>query len=137
MNLVALVGNLATDPEVRHTGDGRAICTFRLAVSRANDSNEADFFTVVAWQRQAEVCAEYLSVGRRVAVDGRLHHSTWEVEAQDGTKQRRSKVEVVAHRVEMLGGARKDRERERAAEATEAEASLASADAVPTPEFAL
>ena len=104
MNVTVLVGNLATDPELRHTSGGRAVCTFRLAVSRPGGS-EADFFTVVAWERQAEVCKEYLTIGRRVAVEGRLHHSTWEVE--DG---KRSKVEVIAHRVEMLGGPRRDRD---------------------------
>lgn len=98
MNLVALVGNLATDPELRHTASERAVCTFRLAVSRPG-GQEADFFTVVTWEKQAQVCAQYLRVGRRVAVDGRLHHSTWK--AEDGSG--RSKVEVVAHRVEMLG----------------------------------
>jgi single-strand DNA-binding protein len=103
MNVVALVGNLATDPELRHTSADRAVCTFRLAVSRPG-GKEADFFTVVAWERQAEVCKEYLSVGRRVAVDGRLHHSTWQVEEGEGKPaSRRSKVEVVAHRVELLG----------------------------------
>lgn len=123
MNIVALVGNLATDPELRHTGGGTAVCTFRLAVSRPG-GEQADFFTVVAWERQAEVCAQYLSVGRRVAVDGRLHHSTWE--AEDG---RRSKVEVVAHRVEMLGKPRRDEEQPAAAspEAAEPEVELALA----------
>lgn len=98
MNVVALVGNLATDPELRHTAGGRAVCTFRLAVSRPGNE-QADFFTIVVWERQAEVCKEYLSIGRRVAVEGRLHHTTWEVE-----EGRRSAVEVVAHRVGMLGG---------------------------------
>jgi single-strand DNA-binding protein len=102
MNIVALVGNLATDPELRQTSGGRAVCSFRVAVSRPGGT-EADFFTVVAWERQAEVCAEFLGVGRRVAIDGRLHHSTWSTE--DG---RRSKVEVIAHRVEMLGKQRRD-----------------------------
>ncbi len=109
MNIVALVGNLATDPEIRVTEGKRKVCTFRLAVSRS-DGATADFFTVVAWERQAEVCAEYLSVGRRVAIDGRLHHSTWQVESVDPDKkpERRSKVEVIAHRVEMLGKPRRD-----------------------------
>ena len=97
MNMVALVGNLASEPELRHTANGRAVCTFRVAVSRVG-GEQADFFTVVAWERQAEVCREYLTLGRRVGVEGRLHHSTWEVE--EGS---RSKVEVVAHRVELLG----------------------------------
>ena len=104
MNIVALVGNLASDPELRHTDAGKAICTFRIAVSRSNGT-EADFFDVVAWERQAEVCAEYLTIGRRVAVDGRLHHTSFEVEI-DGETKRRSKIEVVAHRIEMIGGPR-------------------------------
>lgn len=97
MNMVALVGNLASEPELRHTATGRAVCTFRVAVSRVG-GEQADFFTVVAWERQAEVCREYLTLGRRVGVEGRLHHSTWESE-----EGRRSRVEVVAHRVELLG----------------------------------
>jgi single-strand DNA-binding protein len=101
MNIVALVGNLATDPELRTTPGGKAVCTFRLAVSRAGGS-EADFFTIVAWERQAEVCKEYLAIGRRIAVSGRLHHSSWDTE--DG---RRSRVEVIAHNVEMLGKPRR------------------------------
>jgi single-strand DNA-binding protein len=125
--MVALVGNLATDPELRHTAGGRPVCTFRIAISRPN-GQEADFFSVVTWERQAEVCAEFLSVGRRVAIDGRLHHSTWEVEGN-----RRSKVEIVAHRVEMLGRPRKE----------EPDVNLAPAaedvrhEEVPTDEFAL
>jgi single-strand DNA-binding protein len=100
MNVVALIGNVATEPEMRYTPSGRAVCTFRLAVSRPG-GEEADFFSIVTWERQAEVCNEYLSLGRRVAIEGRLHHSTWE--AEDG---RQSKVEVVASRVELLGAAR-------------------------------
>ena len=102
MNIVALVGNLATDPELRQTSGGRAVCTFRLAVSRAG-GEQADFFTIVAWERQAEICNEYLAVGRRIAVEGRLHHSTWKVEESP-----RSKVEVIAHRVELLGKPKRD-----------------------------
>lgn len=102
MNIVALVGNLATDPEFRRTNGEHALCTFRLAVSRSNGT-DADFFTVVTWDRQAEVCRDHLSIGRRVAVEGRLHHSTWT--AEDDT--RRSRVEVIAHRVHMIGPPRK------------------------------
>lgn len=98
MNLVAIIGNVASDPELRHTPSGKAVCTFRVAVSRPG-GDEADFFGVVAWERQAEVCSEYLTKGRRVGVEGRLHHSTWQTESGD----KRSKVEVVANRVQLLG----------------------------------
>ena len=100
MNIVALIGNLAADPELRYTPGGKAVCTFRLAVSRPGAA-EADFFTVVAWERQAEVCGQYLSKGRRVGVDGRLHQSTWTTD-----EGKRSKVEVIAHRVELIGSSK-------------------------------
>jgi len=98
MNIVALIGNVAAEPELRYTPTGRAVCEFRLAVSRMG-GDEADFFTVVAWERQAEVCSEYLHTGRRVSVEGRLHHVTFDT--TDGVAK--SRVEVVAHRVGLLG----------------------------------
>jgi single-strand DNA-binding protein len=97
MNIVAVIGNVAAAPDLRYTPGGRAVCSFRLAVSRPG-GEQADFFSVVAWERQAEVCAQYLTVGKRVGVDGRLHHTSWEHEGV-----RRSRVEIVAHRVQMLG----------------------------------
>ena len=100
MNIVAVVGNVASEPELRHTSQGRAICTFRVAVSRSG-GEEADFFTVAAWERQAEVCKEYLSIGRRIAVDGRMHCRV--EDKPEGT--RASRIEIVAHRVELLGRA--------------------------------
>lgn len=102
MNIVALIGNVASEPELRHTSSGKPICTFRLAVARPG-SEEADFFTIAAWDRQAEVCAEYLAVGRRVSVEGRLHNAPWESEGS-----RRRRVEVVANRVQMLGAAKRE-----------------------------
>jgi single-strand DNA-binding protein len=98
MNVVALIGNVASDPELRYTASGRAVCTFRMAVSRPG-GEQADFFTIVAWERQAEVCGEYITTGRRVGVEGRLHYSTWSTD--DGAK--RSKIEIVATRVQLLG----------------------------------
>lgn len=132
MNIVALVGNLATDPEFRVTGSGKQLCTFRLAVSRI-DNQTADFFTVVCWDRQAEVCRDYLSVGRRIAVQGRLHHSTWQVENADKPDQpeRRSKVEIVAQRVEILGRPRTEEH------TTNPEVTEENVQDVPVPEFAL
>jgi single-strand DNA-binding protein len=97
VNVVALIGNLATDVELREVAGGRKVASFRLAVDRPGGA-EADFVGVTAWERQAETCAEYLAKGRRVAVEGRLRSSSWET--PDG--ERRSAVEVVAHRVEFL-----------------------------------
>jgi single-strand DNA-binding protein len=99
MNNVSLIGNLATDVEMREVGGDKKVASFLLAVGRGAREGGADFVWVSAWERQAELCTEYLAKGRRVAVDGRLKSRTWE---QDG--KRRDAVEVVARRVEFLSG---------------------------------
>lgn len=98
MNVVTLIGNLATDVELKDLGDDRRVANFVLAVDRASKEGGADFVRVSAWDRQAEVCARYLAKGKRVGVDGRLRSRSWE--EADG--KRRSAVEVVAHRVQFL-----------------------------------
>lgn len=96
LNKVLFVGRLAGDPELRYTQDGKAICTFTLAVGRAN-ADEADFFRVVAWERLAENCAQYLKKGSGVFVEGRLKRDVVE---KDGN--RTSYVEIVAQSVQFL-----------------------------------
>jgi single-strand DNA-binding protein len=103
MNTVSLIGNLATDVELREVGDDKKVASFLLAVGRGGRDAGADFVGVSVWDRQAELCAEYLSKGRRVGVVGYLRSRTWE---EDG--RRRRVVEVVAHRVDFLGGPRRD-----------------------------
>jgi single-strand DNA-binding protein len=97
LNSVVLTGNLATDVEVKDLGDDRQVANFLLAVDRIG-SEEADFFRVSAWNKQAELCGRYLSKGRQVGIDGRLKSSSWE----DGDGNKRSAVEVVARHVEFL-----------------------------------
>lgn len=97
MNTVILIGNLATDVELRELGTEKRVATFRLAVDRAGKDTETDFFSISAWDRQAELCAEYLAKGRKIALEGRLRYRTWEEEGK-----KRSAVEVVAYRVEFL-----------------------------------
>jgi single-strand DNA-binding protein len=106
MNSVQLIGNLATDVELRVVAPGeeaerdeKKVASFLLAVDRGSRDGGADFVWITAWDRQAELCAQYLDKGNRVAVDGRLKSRTWE---QDG--RRRDAVEVVARRVEFLTG---------------------------------
>ena len=97
MNSVHLIGNLATDVELRDVGDEKKVASFLLAVDRGSRDGGADFVWITVWERQGELCAEYLGKGGRVAVEGRLKSRTWE---QDG--RRRDAVEVVARRVEFL-----------------------------------
>jgi len=97
VNVVTLIGNLATEVELRDVGEDMQVATFVLAVDRLG-KDEADFIKVSTWNKQAETCARYLTKGRRVALDGRLRSSSWE--DSDGNK--RSAVEVVANRVQFL-----------------------------------
>ena len=97
MNTVHLIGNLATDVELRDVGEEKKVAGFLLAVDRDSADGGADFVWISAWDRQGEVCAEYLGKGNRVAVEGRLRSRTWEQEGQ-----RRDKIDVTARRVEFL-----------------------------------
>lgn len=97
MNVVTLIGNLATEVDLRDVGEDRQVASFLLAVDRFG-KDEADFVRISTWNKQAETCARYLTKGRRVAVDGRLRSSSWE--DSDGNK--RNAVEVVANRVQFL-----------------------------------
>jgi len=107
INRVVLVGNLTRDPELRHTPSGTAVCSLRLAVnSRRKDASTGEwgekpnYFDITVWGNQGESCAQYLSKGRPVAVDGRLD---WrEYEAKDGSK--RQAIEIIADSVQFLGG---------------------------------
>ena len=105
-NRVILLGNLTRDPELRYTPSGAQVCNFDLAVNRSYTTqagerrDEVCFITVVAWGKQAETCAEFLSKGRSALVEGRLSQRSWET--PEG--QKRSKHEVVAERVQFIGG---------------------------------
>jgi len=106
INRVVLVGNLTHDPELRALPSGTSVCQLRIAVNdRIKDRNTgewtdyANYFDVSVFGQQGDNCAQYLSRGRQVAIDGRLRYRQWE--AQDGTK--RSKVEVVADSVQFIG----------------------------------
>jgi single-strand DNA-binding protein len=104
INRVVLVGNLTKDPELRHTPGGTPVCSLRIAVNtrRRDESGQwadkPNYFSISVFGNQAESCAQYLSKGRPVAVDGRLEWREWE---KDGVK--REAVEVVADSVQFLG----------------------------------
>jgi single-strand DNA-binding protein len=101
VNNVSVIGNLATDVEVREVGD-KHVAKFLLAVDRYSKDGGADFVGVSAWERQGELCAEYLTKGRRVGIEGYLRSHSWE----DDQGKRRREVELVARRVDFLSGPR-------------------------------
>lgn len=103
-NRVVLMGNLTRDPELRYIPSGTAVSEIGLAVNdriKKNDQwvDEATFVDVTLWGRTAEVANEYLSKGSSILIEGRLKLDTWE---KDG--QKRSKLRVVADKMQMVGG---------------------------------
>jgi single-strand DNA-binding protein len=106
INVVAITGNLTRDPELRSTPGGTSVCKLRVAVnSRRKDGQSGEwvdkpnYFDVTVWGAQGENCANYLSKGRPVAVEGRLDWREWE--SQEG--QKRQAVEIIANSVQFLG----------------------------------
>jgi len=107
INQVILVGRLTREAELKYTQGGTAICKFSIAVNRSRKNGEewteeAHFFDVVLWGRQGEAIHQYLSKGKQVAVAGELRQNRWQTD--DG--QNRSKVEIHALNVQLLGGAK-------------------------------
>jgi len=101
INRVILIGRLSNDVELRYTPSGAAVSRFGIAVGGRPSKDGQDsvsFFTVVIWNKGAEIANQYLSKGKQVAIDGRLEQRTWT--AQDGS--RRSIVEIIADRLEFL-----------------------------------
>ena len=102
MNYVSMIGRLTKTPDIRQTNTGKNVCTFTLAVNRrykgADGKTTADFFTVQAWGKLAELCARYLDKGSKVFVSGGLRNRSYE--AKDGSK--RTVTEIIANEVEFL-----------------------------------
>ena len=104
VNHVILIGRLTRDAEMKYTSGGMAVCKFAIAVNKRRKQgeqwvDEANFFDIVLWGRSGENLNQYLVKGKQVAVEGELHQNRWE---QDG--QARSKIEIMANNVQLLGG---------------------------------
>ncbi len=106
INVVVITGNLTRDPELRSLPSGTSVCELRVAVnSRRKDGSTGEwvdkpnYFDVTVWGAQGENCANYLSKGRPVAIEGRLDWREWE--AKDGSK--RQSVQIIANSVQFLG----------------------------------
>lgn len=109
LNKVMLIGRLGADPELRYTPNGSAVTAFGVAVGRQwKDANgevhdDTEWFSVVAWNKLAEVCSQYLTKGARVYIEGRLQTRSWD-DAQTGEK--RYKTEVIASDMILLDSRR-------------------------------
>lgn len=106
INQVILVGRITRDAELRYTASGSALCNFSIAVNRRVKKgeqwqDEASFFDLTLWEKQAENLNKYLVKGTQVAVQGELRQDRWE---KDG--QKFSKVQVFVNNLQLLGSAR-------------------------------
>ena len=106
INRVILTGNLTRDPELRSLPSGTSVCNLRVAVNTRRKDNSTgewvdkpNYFDVTVWGMQGENCAQYLSKGRPVAVDGRLEWREWE----DKQGNKRQSVDIIADSVQFLG----------------------------------
>lgn len=98
LNRAQLIGNLTRDPELRYTPNGTAVCSFNLATNRnwttdtGEKREETEFHRIVAWNKLAELCSQFLVKGRKVYVEGRLTTRTWT--AQDGTNRNATEIVI-------------------------------------------
>lgn len=97
INRVVLLGNMTRDPELRRTGNGKAVTNFTLALNRYNN-DEADFVDCVCWERIAENTAQYCSKGSKVAVEGSIQTGSY----VDKDGHNRKTVNVLCNRVEFI-----------------------------------
>ncbi len=104
LNKVTVIGNVGSEPEMRFTPNGRPVTSFSVATNwvyttpEGERKQETEWFNIVAWNRLAEQCNQFLAKGRLVYAEGRLHTRSWE--GQDG--QQHSRIEVIANRVIFL-----------------------------------
>lgn len=103
LNVVALMGRLVADPELKTTQSGNSVCTFRVAVDRSytakDEERKADFFTITAWRQTAEFICKYFQKGSLIAIEGSLQTRQY----QDKSGNNRTATEVLASRVSFAG----------------------------------
>ena len=108
LNVVAIMGRLVADPELRATQAGHSVCSFRIACDRSyvqqGQERQADFIDIVAWRQQADFVSKYFQKGSLIAIEGSLQTRNY----QDKNGNSRTAVEVVANNISFAGAKRQD-----------------------------
>ena len=103
LNVVAIMGRLVADPELRTTQSGINVVSFRIACdrnfARQGEQRQADFIDIVAWRQQAEFVSKYFQKGSLIAIEGSLQTRQY----QDKNGNNRTAVEVVANNISFAG----------------------------------
>ena len=109
LNVVAIMGRLVADPELRTTQQGTNVCTFRIACERSytpkGQQRQADFVDIVAWGKTAEFICKFFQKGSMIAIDGSLQTRNY----QDKQGNKRTAVEVVANNISFAGAKAADK----------------------------
>lgn len=109
LNVVAIMGRLVADPELRTTQQGTNVCTFRIACERSytpkGQQRQADFVDIVAWGKTAEFICKFFQQGSMIAIDGSLQTRNY----QDKQGNKRTAVEVVANNISFAGAKAADK----------------------------
>ena len=109
LNVVAIMGRLVADPELRTTQNGTNVCSFRIACdrnfARQGEQRQADFIDIVAWRQQAEFVSKYFQKGSLIAIEGSLQTRQY----QDKNGNNRTAVEVVANNISFAGAKTADK----------------------------
>lgn len=107
LNKVILLGNLTRDPELKKAPSGSSVARLRLAVNEQTRDRATGqpkevscFVDVVVWERQADLCGQYLQKGSQIVVDGRLIYEEW----KNPAGETRSRLSVRADRIQFLAG---------------------------------
>ena len=108
LNIVAIMGRLVHDPELKTTQQGTSVCSFRIACDRSytpkGQERQADFIDVVAWRQTAEFVSKHFQKGSMIAIEGSLQTRQY----QDKQGSKRTAVEVVANNISFAGAKRQD-----------------------------
>lgn len=103
LNVVAIIGRMVKDPELKTTNSGKSVCSFRIAndsgYKDASGQSQTNWLDVTAWGKTAEFVCKYFPKGALIAIDGRLQTRQW----QDKNGQNRTAVEIVAHNASFCG----------------------------------
>ena len=109
LNVVAIMGRLVADPELRTTTNGANVCTFRIACERSytpkGQQRQADFVDIVAWGKTAEFICKFFQRGSMIAIDGSLKTRNY----QDKQGNKRTAVEVLANNISFAGAKAADK----------------------------
>jgi single-strand DNA-binding protein len=133
VNKVILIGRLGKDPEVKYTPSGAPVAKFSLATDEVfkdrsgEQQKHTEWHNIVAWNKLAEICGEYLTKGKQVYIEGSIRSRQWE----DQAGNKRTAYDIVARDMRMLGS---KAESERAAAAAPAAAERAPVEKPPAAE---